>query len=228
MLAGGAEAVITPIAMAGFAAARSLSTRNDEPARASRPFDRERDGFVMGEGAGVVVLERRSHAERRGARIYAELAGYGSTADAHHLTAPPDDGEGAARCMRQALAQAAMSPDELEYLNAHGTSTGHNDRAETAAVKTVFGEHAYRLAISSTKSMIGHLLGAAGGVEAVIAVKSIQTGITPPTVNYEFPDPECDLDYTPNEARRRTVRSAMSNSFGFGGHNATLLFRAAA
>jgi 3-oxoacyl-[acyl-carrier-protein] synthase II len=226
MIAGGAEAVITPIAMAGFAAARSLSTRNDDPARASRPFDKERDGFVMGEGAGVVVLERLSHARARGARVYAELAGYGSSADAHHLTAPPEDGEGAVRCMRQALAQAAMRPEELDYLNAHGTSTGHNDRAETAAVKRAFGEHASRLAISSTKSMIGHLLGAAGGVEAVISVKTIQTGVIAPTVNYEHPDPDCDLDYTPNEARRRPVRSAMSNSFGFGGHNATLLFRA--
>ena len=226
MLAGGAEAVITPIAMAGFAAARSLSTRNDCPEGASRPFDADRDGFVMGEGAGVLVLERRDHAERRGARVYATLAGYGSSADAHHLTAPPDDGEGAVRCMTQALSQAGMAPHELDYLNAHGTSTGHNDRAETAAVKRAFGEHAYRLAISSTKSMIGHLLGAAGGVEAVVAVKAIQTGIIPPTINYERPDPECDLDYTPNRARSATIRSAMSNSFGFGGHNATLLFRA--
>ena len=227
MLAGGAEAVITPIAIGGFAAARSLSTRNDCPERASRPFDRERDGFVMGEGAGIVVLERRAHARRRGAVIYATLAGYGSSADAHHLTAPPDDGEGAVRCMSQALAQAGLRPEELDYLNAHGTSTGHNDRAETAAIKRAFGTHAHRLAISSTKSMIGHLLGAAGGVEAVVAVKSIQTGIIPPTINYEHPDPDCDLDYTPNRARRAVVRTAMSNSFGFGGHNATLLFRAA-
>lgn len=226
MLAGGAEAVITPIGIAGFAAARSLSTRNGEPQRASRPFDRDRDGFVMGEGAGVLVLERLSYAERRGARIYAQLVGYGSSADAHHLTAPPDDGEGAVRCMRQALSQAAMRPEEVDYLNAHGTSTGHNDRAETAAIKTAFGEHARRLSISSTKSMIGHLLGAAGGVEAVIAVKSIQTGVVPPTINYEVPDPDCDLDYTPNKARYIPIRSAMSNSFGFGGHNATLLFRA--
>jgi 3-oxoacyl-[acyl-carrier-protein] synthase II len=224
MVAGGAEAVITPIAMAGFAAARSLSTRNDDPAHASRPFDRERDGFVMGEGAGVIVLERLSYARARGARIYATVAGYGSSADAHHLTAPPDDGEGAARCMAQALEEAVLSPAEVDYLNAHGTSTGHNDRAETAAIKTVFGKHAHRLAISSTKSMIGHLLGAAGGVEAVIAVKAIQTGVIPPTINYEHPDPECDLDYTPNSARQMAVRAAMSNSFGFGGHNATLLF----
>ena len=225
MIAGGAEAVITPIAVAGFAAARSLSTRNDDPARASRPFDAERDGFVMGEGAGVVVMERLSHARVRGARIYAALAGYGSSADAHHLTAPPDDGEGAVRCMRQALEQAGLQPEDLEYLNAHGTSTGHNDRAETAAVKQVFGDHAYRLAISSTKSMIGHLLGAAGGVEAVISIKAMQTGTIPPTINYEHPDPACDLNYTPNRAVRRPVRTAMSNSFGFGGHNATLLFR---
>jgi 3-oxoacyl-[acyl-carrier-protein] synthase II len=226
MVAGGAEAVITPIAVAGFAAARSLSTRNDEPARASRPFDRQRDGFVMGEGAGVVVLERLSHAQGRSARIYAELAGYGSSADAHHLTAPAPDGDGAVRCMRQALAQAGLAPGDLAYLNAHGTGTGQNDRAETAAIKRVFGEYAYRLPVSSTKSMIGHLLGAAGGVEAVFAVQAIQTGIIPPTTNYEFPDPDCDLDYVPNTARRQPVQSAMSNSFGFGGHNATLLFRA--
>ena len=181
----------------------------------------------MGEGAGIVVLERRLHAEQRGATIYAALAGYGSSADAHHLTAPPDDGEGAVRCMTQALTQAGLQPHELDYLNAHGTSTGHNDRAETAAIKRAFGEHARALAISSTKSMIGHLLGAAGGVEAVIAVKTILTGIIPPTINYEHPDPDCDLDYTPNRARKTTVRTAMSNSFGFGGHNATLLFHAA-
>ncbi len=222
----GAEAVIVPISIAGFAAARSLSTRNDCPECASRPFDRERDGFVMGEGAGVVVLERRAHATARGARIYARLAGYGSSADAHHLTAPPDDGEGAVRCMTQALAQAGLRPDEVDYLNAHGTSTGHNDRAETAAIKRAFGHHARTIAISSTKSMIGHLLGAAGGVEAVISVMAIRTGVIPPTINYQHPDPECDLDYTPNQARRVPVRTAMSNSFGFGGHNATLLFAA--
>ena len=226
MVAGGAEAVIVPVSIAGFAAARSLSTRNDCPERASRPFDKERDGFVMGEGAGIVILERRAHAEARGARIYARLAGYGSSADAYHLTAPPDDGEGAVRCMTQALAQAGLGPDEVDYLNAHGTSTEHNDRAETAAIKRAFGSHAHSLTISSTKSMIGHLLGAAGGVEAVVAVKAIESGVVPPTVNYEHPDPECDLDYTPNEARKRRVRSAMSNSFGFGGHNATLLFAA--
>jgi 3-oxoacyl-[acyl-carrier-protein] synthase II len=226
MVAGGAEAVITPLAVAGFAAARTLSSRNDAPERASRPFDRERDGFVMGEGAGVLVLEREAAARRRGVRIYAVVAGYGSSADAYHLTAPHEAGEGAVRCMRQALAQARLDPRDLDYLNAHGTSTALNDRAETAAIRTALGAHAYRVAISSTKSMTGHLLGAAGGVEAVVSVKSIETGVIPPTINYEFPDPDCDLDYTPNQAREVPVRSAMSNSFGFGGHNATLLFTA--
>ncbi|MGH2353126.1 MAG: beta-ketoacyl-ACP synthase II [Chloroflexota bacterium] len=226
MVTGGAEAVITPIGIAGFAAARALSTRNDDAAGASRPFDRERDGFVMGEGAGVVVLERASAARRRGARVYAELVGYGSSADAYHLTAPPEEGNGAARCMRQALDEAGMAPEELDYVNAHGTSTPLNDRAETAAIRTALGHHAYRVAISSTKSMIGHLLGAAGGVEAVVAVKAIHHGVIPPTINLAHPDPDCDLDYTPNEARMAPVRTAMSNSFGFGGHNATLLFRA--
>jgi 3-oxoacyl-[acyl-carrier-protein] synthase II len=226
MVAGGAEAVITPIAVAGFASARTLSSRNDAPGRASRPFDRERDGFVMGEGAGVLVLERESVARRRRARIYAVLAGYGSSADAYHLTAPHETGEGATRCMREALAQARLDPRDLDYLNAHGTSTELNDRAETAAIRAAMGVHAYDVAISSTKSMIGHLLGAAGGVEAVISVKAIETGVIPPTINYEVPDPECDLDYVPNQAREVRVRSAMSNSFGFGGHNATLLFTA--
>jgi 3-oxoacyl-(acyl-carrier-protein) synthase len=225
MLAGGAEAAITPIGVAGFAAARSLTSQED-PARASRPFDRERDGFVIGEGAGVLVLERLSSARRRGARVYALLVGYGSTADAHHLTAPPDDGAGAARCMRQALAMAGLAPSDLDYVNAHGTSTPLNDRAETAAIRAALGAHAYRVAISSTKSMTGHLLGAAGGVEAVITIKAIETGMIPPTINYRTPDPDCDLDYTPNLARRLPVRVAMSNSFGFGGHNATLVFRA--
>ncbi len=225
MIAGGTEAAITPIGIAGFAAARALSTRNEAPERASRPFDALRDGFVMGEGAGVLVLERLAHARRRGARIYAELVGYGSSADAYHPTAPPEDGYGAVRCMRQALEQAGLPPEAVDYLNAHGTSTPLNDRAETAAIKAVFGAAAHRVAISSTKSMIGHLLGAAGGVEAIIAIKAIEEGIIPPTINYEHPDPECDLDYTPNVARRRPVRVAMSNSFGFGGHNATLLFR---
>jgi 3-oxoacyl-[acyl-carrier-protein] synthase II len=226
MVAGGTEAAITPLAVAGFAAARTLTARNDEPARASRPFDRDRDGFVIGEGAGVLVLEGEAYARHRGAHIYAELAGYGASADAYHLTAPPESGEGAVRCMRQALAQARLAPAALDYLNAHGTSTELNDRAETAAIRTALGAHAGRVAVSSTKSMIGHLLGAAGGVEAVVCVKAIETGVIPPTINYEHPDPECDLDYTPNEARRRPVRTAMSNSFGFGGHNATLLFTA--
>jgi 3-oxoacyl-[acyl-carrier-protein] synthase II len=226
MIAGGAEAVITPIAMAGFAAARALTTRNDVPQAASRPFDRERDGFVMGEGAGVLVLESEAHAMRRGARVYAELAGYGSSADAHHLTAPPEDGHGAVRCMRQALESAGLRPEELDYINAHGTSTPLNDRAETAAIRTALGKRAHEVAISSTKSMIGHLLGAAGGVEAVISIKAIETGVIPPTINYEHPDPDCDLDYTPNRARQLAVRAAMSNSFGFGGHNASLLFLA--
>ncbi|HVG97349.1 MAG TPA: beta-ketoacyl-ACP synthase II [Chloroflexota bacterium] len=226
ILAGGAEAVITAIGIAGFAAARALSTRNDAPQRASRPFDRERDGFVMGEGAAVVVLEREDLARRRGARIYAEVAGYGASADAYHLTAPPESGEGAVRCMRQALAGAGLDPSELDYLNAHGTSTPLNDRAETAAIKAALGAAAGRLAISSTKGAMGHLLGAAGSVEAVVAIKAIECGIVPPTLNYEHPDPDCDLDYTPNRARRLAVRTAMTNSFGFGGHNAALLFRA--
>lgn len=226
MLAGGSEAVITPIAMAGFAAARALSTRNDDPRRASRPFDLERDGFVMGEGAAVLVLERADQARRRGARIYAEVAGYGASADAYHLTAPPEGGEGAVRCMRLALAGAGLRPEEVGYLNAHGTSTPLNDRSETAAIRAVFGESAARLPISSTKGAMGHLLGAAGSVEAVVAIKAIQEGLIPPTINYEHPDPDCDLDYTPNRARRTSVPSAMTNSFGFGGHNATLLFRA--
>ncbi|MDQ3701183.1 MAG: beta-ketoacyl-ACP synthase II [Chloroflexota bacterium] len=226
MIAGGTEAVITPIGVAGFAAARTLSTRNDDPSRASRPFERDRDGFVIGEGAGLLVLERASLARRRGARIYAEIAGYGSSADAHHLTAPPEGGEGAVRCMRQALEEAGLPPEQLDYLNAHGTSTPLNDRAETAAIRTALGPAAYRVAISSTKGMTGHLLGAAGALEAIVAVKAIGEGIVPPTVNYEHPDPDCDLDYTPNHARRLAVRTAMSNSFGFGGHNACLLFTA--
>jgi 3-oxoacyl-[acyl-carrier-protein] synthase II len=225
MVAGGTEAVITPIAMAGFGAARALSTRNDDPEHASRPFDRLRDGFVMGEGAGVVVLERASHARRRGARVYAELAGYGASADAYHLTAPPESGAGAVRCMRLALQEAGIPPEGLDYLNAHGTGTPLNDRAETAAIKAALGPHAYRVAISSTKGSTGHLQGAAGGVEAVVAVKAVVEGVIPPTANYEYPDPDCDLDYTPRRARPARVRTAMSNSFGFGGHNASLLFR---
>ena len=226
MVAGGAEAVITPIAMAGFSAVRALTTRNDDPPAASRPFDRDRDGFILGEGAGVLVLERLEYARSRGAHIYAELAGYGSSADAHHLTAPPEDGYGAVRCMRQAIESADLRPHDVDYVNAHGTSTPLNDKAETAALRTALGDHAFRVPVSSTKSMIGHSLGAAGGIEAVICVKAIQTGVIPPTINYQHSDPDCDLDYVPNAARKVSVRAAMSNSFGFGGHNAALLLTA--
>jgi len=223
MIAGGAEAAITPLCVAGFASARALSTRNDEPERASRPFDKERDGFVLGEGAGVLVLEEMELARRRGARMYAEIVGYGMTADAYHITAPPEDGHGAVRCMRRALEDAALAPVAIEYVNAHATST-MADRIETSAVKQVFGDHARRLAVSSTKSMTGHLLGAAGGVEAVFSVLAIHRGILPPTINQEVPDPECDLDYVPNVARRAEVHTVLSNSFGFGGVNACLIF----
>ena len=223
MVAGGAEAAITPLCVAGFASARALSTRNDQPEQASRPFDKERDGFVLGEGAGVLVLEELELARRRGARIYTEIVGYGMTADAYHITAPPEDGHGAVRCMRRALEDAALAPDAIEYVNAHATST-MADRIETSAVKQVFGDHARRLAVSSTKSMTGHLLGAAGGVEAVFSVLAIHRGILPPTINQEVPDPECDLDYVPNVARRAEVHTVLSNSFGFGGVNACLIF----
>jgi 3-oxoacyl-[acyl-carrier-protein] synthase II len=225
MLAGGTEAAFSPIAFAGFCAMRAMSTRNDDPLRASRPFDRDRDGFVMGEGAGVVVLESLEHALARGATIYAEVAGYGLSADAYHITAPDPDGSGARRCMGMALADADLSPQEMDYINAHGTSTDLNDKTESAAIKAVFGEHAYQLAISSTKSMTGHLLGAAGGVEAVVCALAIERGMIPPTVNYENPDPDCDLDYTPNTPARRDVKVAMSNSFGFGGTNASIILR---
>src|SRR5213594_895043 len=223
MVAGGAEAAITPLCVAGFASARALSTRNDQPERASRPFDKERDGFVLGEGAGVLVLEELELARRRGARIYAEIVGYGMTADAYHITAPPEDGHGAVRCMRRALEDSALAPVAIEYVNAQATST-MADRIETSAVKQVFGDHARRLAVSSTKSMTGHLLGAAGGVEAVFSVLAIHRGILPPTINQEVPDPECDLDYVPNVARRAEVHTVLSNSFGFGGVNACLIF----
>ena len=225
MVAGGSEAPVLPIGIVAFSQAQTLSTRNDEPQRASRPFDAERDGFVAAEGGAVLILESLEHARARGARIYAEMVGYGATADAFHITAPPEGGEGAARSMRMALRKAEVAPEEVDYINAHGTSTPLNDKAETAAIKEVFGEHAYRLAISSTKSMTGHLLGAAGALEAMVCVKAITEGVIPPTINYEHPDPACDLDYTPNVARRQTVNVALSNSLGFGGHNSTLVFR---
>jgi 3-oxoacyl-[acyl-carrier-protein] synthase II len=225
MLAGGAEAGVSPIGIGGFCAMRAMSTRNDEPERASRPFDAERDGFVMGEGAGVVVLESLEFAQARGARILAEVAGYGMSADAHHMTAPVPGGLGAVRAMRAALRSGGLEPADVDYINAHGTSTDANDKNETLAVKQVMGEHAHSVPISSTKSMMGHLLGAAGAVEAIFCALTIRDGILPPTINYEHPDPDCDLDYVPNEARRQPVRVAMSNSFGFGGHNATLILK---
>jgi len=224
MLAGGTEATITPLAVAGFGAAKALSRRNGEPTRASRPFDRERDGFVLGEGAGVLVLEERETALRRGARIYAELVGYAMTSDAYHITAPPDDGEGAVRCMKLAIQDAGVPPAEVGYINAHGTST-FADKIETQAIKQVFGERAYQIPVSSTKSMTGHLLGAAGGIEAVFSVLAIHRAVVPPTINQENPDPECDLDYVPGQARSVSVGVALSNSFGFGGVNACLVFK---
>jgi len=225
MLAGGAEATIVPIGIGGFCAMRAMSTRNDNPKAASRPFDKDRDGFVMGEGSGVLVLEELEHALKRGARIYAELAGYGNTADAYHVTAPSEGGEGASRCMRMALRSAGMNPDEISYVNAHGTSTPQGDIAETKAVKTVFGDHARELVVSSTKGATGHMLGAAGAVEMIACAKALQTDIVPPTINYTTPDPECDLDYVPNTARQWPVKAILNNSFGFGGHNATVVAR---
>jgi 3-oxoacyl-[acyl-carrier-protein] synthase II len=225
MLAGGAEAAVTPMGVGGFAVMRALSARNDEPQRASRPFDRDRDGFVIAEGAGMLVLESLDAAVARGARIYAEIIGYGANADAYHITAPSPEGEGAARCMRLALEEGEIDPLDVGYINAHGTSTPYNDLNETQAIKRVFGEHAARLAVSSTKSMTGHLLGAAGAVEAAYTVLALHHGRIPPTINYEHPDPECDLDYVPNRARSLQVRVALSNSFGFGGTNACLAFR---
>lgn len=225
MIAGGAESTITPLAVGGFCVMRALSTRNDDPQAASRPFEKGRDGFIMAEGAGIVILEEYESARARGARIYAELVGYGLTADAHHLTAPAPGGEGAARCMAMALKNAGMQPEEVTYINAHGTSTPFNDLYETMAIKTVFKEHAKKLMVSSTKSMTGHALGAAGGLEAVYSVLAIDRGEIPPTINYHEPDPECELDYVPNEARQARVNSVLSNSFGFGGTNASLLFR---
>ena len=225
MVAGGTEAAISPIAVGGFASMKALSTRNDEPGKASRPFDRDRDGFVMGEGAGVVILEELEHALRRGANIYAEIIGYGENADAYHVTAPAPGGIQAAKCMRAALADAGITPEEVGYINAHGTSTPMNDLNETQAIKEVFGVHAKKLAVSSIKSMTGHLLGAAGGIEAIATALTIKNGVIPPTINYENQDGDMDLDYVPNVARKSEVCCALSNSFGFGGHNATLILR---
>ena len=226
MIAGGAEATISKLGVGGFCAARALSTRNDAPEQASRPWDRDRDGFVLGEGAGVLVLEEYEHAQRRGARIYCELAGYGMSADAHHITAPCEDGEGAARCMVNAMRNGRVNPDEVDYVNAHGTSTPLGDIAETIAVKRCFGEHAGKLAVSSTKSMTGHLLGAAGGIEAIFSALAMQHQIAPPTINLASQDPQCDLDYVPNTARNMKIKVVLSNSFGFGGTNGSLVFRA--
>lgn len=225
MIAGGTEACICPLGIGGFNAMKALSTRNNEPQRASRPFDAERDGFVMGEGAGVVILEEMNHALNRGAKILAEVVGYGMSGDAYHMTSPAPDGEGAARCMKMAVKDAGIALTEMGYINAHGTSTKYNDENETTAIKTAFGDHAYKLAVSSTKSMTGHLLGAAGGVEAVISILALTRGILPPTTNLENPDPECDLDYVPNKARKTQVDVVMSNSFGFGGTNACIIFK---
>jgi 3-oxoacyl-[acyl-carrier-protein] synthase II len=226
MIAGGSEAIIVPLTIAGFCSMKAMSTRNDEPTKAMRPFDATRDGFVCGEGAGILVLELLEHALAREARIYAEIVGYGMTGDAHHMTAPDPEGDGAARAMAMAVRDAGLEPSAIGYINAHGTSTPYNDKFETLAIKSVFGEHARRLAVSSTKSMTGHLLGAAGGVEAIATVLALHHGVLPPTINYETPDPECDLDYIPNQARKQHVEVALSNAFGFGGTNATLAFRA--
>jgi beta-ketoacyl-acyl-carrier-protein synthase II len=225
MVAGGAEAPISPLAVGGFASMKALSPRNDDPEHASRPFDADRDGFVIGEGAGVVVLEELSHALARGAKIYCELVGYGYTADAHHITAPAPEGEGAARSMKAAMADAGLAPGDVDYINAHGTSTPLNDKFESMAIRTALGEHASRVAVSSTKSMTGHLLGAAGGIEFVILACAHRDGRIPPTINYRTPDPECDLDYVPNAARTVQVGAALTNSLGFGGHNVTLATR---
>ena len=225
MFAGGSEAIITPIGVAGFSANRALSTRNEAPQQASRPFDAERDGFVIGEGAAILVLEDLAFARERGARIIAEITGYGASSDAVHITQPSENGEGAARAMQMALRKAGLAPSEIGYINAHGTSTPLNDKVETMAIKTVFGDYAYHVPISSTKSMTGHLLGAAGAIEGAVCIKVINTGVIPPTVNYNNPDPECDLDYVPNKAREARISSAMSNSFGFGGHNSVLVFQ---
>lgn len=225
MVTGGAEATVLPMAFAGFCSMKAMSTHNEEPEKASRPFDRDRDGFVMGEGAGVIVLEELEHAKKRGANILAEVIGYGMSADAHHITAPSPSGEGAARCMKLALKDAGIDPESVGYINAHGTSTGQGDIAETQAIKSIFGDHAYKLAVSSTKSMTGHLLGATGGVEAIATAFALRDQILPPTINLENPDPECDLDYVPNKAREAQFDVALSNTFGFGGHNATIVLK---
>jgi len=225
MVAGGSESCVSPLGVGGFCAARALSSRNDDPAGASRPWDKDRDGFVLGEGAGVLVLEELEHAKKRGARIYCELAGYGMSADAHHITAPCEDGEGAVRCMSNALRNAGLNKDQVDYINAHGTSTPLGDVAETVAVKNCFGGHAKKLAVSSTKSMTGHLLGAAGGIEAIFSVLAVRDQVAPPTINLANPDPQCDLDYVPNTARPMKIDVALSNSFGFGGTNGSLVFR---
>jgi 3-oxoacyl-[acyl-carrier-protein] synthase II len=225
MIAGGSEAIIIPLTIAGFCQMKAMSTRNDDPTKASRPFDAERDGFVCGEGGGLVVLESLEHARKRDARIYAEVVGYGMTGDAHHMTAPDPEGDGAARAMAAALRDASLAPSAVGYINAHGTSTPYNDKFETIAIKRVFGDHAKKLAVSSTKSMTGHLLGAAGGIEAIATAFALYHGVLPPTMNYEKPDPDCDLDYIPNQARKQDVEVALSNAFGFGGTNATLAFR---
>jgi len=225
MVAGGAEMATSPTGLAGFASARALSTRNDDPEAASRPWDKGRDGFVLSDGAGVVVLEEYEHAKARGAKLYAELIGYGMSGDAYHITAPSEDGQGAASCMENALRNSGINPEQVDYINAHGTSTQAGDVIETIAVKNVFGEHALNLAVSSTKSMIGHLLGAAGGVEAIFSILSLRDQVAPPTINLDEPDPECDLDYVPHEARQMKIDIALSNSFGFGGTNGTLIFK---
>lgn len=225
MITGGTEASITPLSIAGFCSMKAMSTNNDNPKSASRPFDANRDGFVMGEGAGIILIEELEHALKRGAHIYGEIVGYGTSADAYHITAPAPNGEGGARAMTNALKDAGIEYDKIDYINAHGTSTPYNDEFETAAIKSVFKDHAYKLAVSSTKSMTGHLLGAAGGIEAIASILSIKESIIPPTINYETPDPKCDLDYVPNVAKKREVNYALSNSLGFGGHNATVIFK---
>ncbi|MEW6680539.1 MAG: beta-ketoacyl-ACP synthase II, partial [bacterium] len=225
MVAGGCEEAITPLGLAGFCAARALSTRNNEPQKASRPFDRERDGFVMSNGAGILILEEENHARKRGANIYCEIVGYGMSADAYHITAPKEDGSGASLCMENALADANISPDKISCINAHGTSTKLNDKAETLAIKNVFGDFAYKIPITANKSMTGHLLGGAGAIEAIASCLTIKNNIIPPTINYEYKEPDCDLDYVPNIAREVKIDYVLSNSFGFGGHNASLIFK---